>query len=118
MLELFNLLNDQRQAQGLAPLSYSNSLAAAASVRAQEISVSFSHTRPDGTDWWTVNPDIMYDENLASGQSTAVEVFNSWWASPGHQANMMNSGYRTVGFALYYGGDAGSTYYWVQEFGY
>ena len=60
----------------------------------------------------------MYGENLASGQSTAVEVFNSWWASPGHQANMMNSGYRTVGFALYYGGDAGSTYYWVQEFGY
>ena len=118
MLELFELLNEQRTAQGLQPLSYSNALASAAAVRAQEIAVSFSHTRPDGSDWWTVNPDIMYGENLASGQSTAIEVFNSWWASPGHHDNMMNSGYRTVGFALYYGGDAGSTYYWVQEFGY
>lgn len=117
MLELFNLVNNARAEQGLAPLSWSSSLAADAAVRAQEIAVSFSHTRPDGSDWWTVDPDRMYGENLASGQSTAQEAFNSWWASPGHKANILGS-YTTCGFALYYGGDAGSTYYWVQEFGY
>ena len=117
MLELFNLVNDARAEQGLQPLSWSSALAADAAVRAQEITVSFSHTRPDGSDWWTVDPDRMYGENLASGQQSAQEVFNSWWASPGHKANILGD-YTTCGFALYYGGDAGSTYYWVQEFGY
>ena len=117
MLELFNLVNDERTRNGLEPLSWSSALAADAAVRAQEISVSFSHTRPDGTEWWTVDPDRMYGENLASGQSTAQEVFTSWMNSPGHKANILGS-FSTCGFALYYGGDAGSTYYWVQEFGY
>ena len=117
MLELFNLVNNARAAEGLAPLSWSNTLAADAAVRAQEIVSSFSHTRPDGSDWWTVDPDRMYGENLASGQSTAQEVFNSWMASPGHRANILGD-YTTCGFALHYGGDAGSTYYWAQEFGY
>lgn len=118
MLELFNLVNNARTSAGLQPLSWSNGLAAAAQVRAQEIVVSFSHTRPDGSQWWTVNPDLMYGENLAGGQSTAQEVFNSWWNSPGHKANMMSPDFRTCGFALYYSGDAGMTYYWTQEFGY
>lgn len=117
MLELFNLVNQARAENGLEPLSWSNGLAADAAVRAQEIVTSFSHTRPDGSDWWTVDPDLMYGENLACGQSTAQEVFNSWWASPGHRANILGD-YRTCGFALYYNGDAAYTYYWAQEFGY
>jgi len=118
MLELFNLVNQARTNAGLQPLSWSNGLASAAMVRAQELTVAFSHTRPDGSDWWTVNPSLMYGENLAGGQSSAQEVFNSWWNSPGHQANMMNPNFRTCGYALYYSGDAGMTYYWTQEFGY
>lgn len=117
MLELFNLVNNARAEQGLDPLSWSNALASDAAARAQEIAVSFGHTRPDGSEWWTLDPDLMYGENLASGQSTAQEVFNCWWASPGHKANILGD-FNTCGFALYYGGDAGSTYYWVQEFGY
>ena len=118
MLELFNLVNNARESAGLQPLSWSNGLSSAAMTRAQEITVSFSHTRPDGSQWWTVNSAIMYGENLAGGQSTASEVFNSWWNSPGHRANMMNPDFRTCGYALYYSGDAGMTYYWTQEFGY
>ena len=117
MLELFNLVNEERARQGLAPFSWNSQLAADAAVRAQEITVSFSHTRPDGSDWWTVDPDRMYGENLACGQSTAQEVFNSWMASPGHRANILGA-YNTCGYALYYNGDAASTYYWAQEFGY
>ncbi len=117
MLELFNLVNEARAAEGLAPLSWSNALAADAAVRAQEIVLNFSHTRPDGSDWWTVDPDRMYGENLACGQSTAQEVFNSWMASPGHRANILGD-FTTCGFALHYNGDASYTYYWAQEFGY
>ena len=114
MLELFNLVNDARAEQGLSPLSWSSSLAADAAARAQEIAVVFSHTRPDGSEWWTVDPDRMYGENIAAGQTSAQDVFNSWWSSEGHKANMLGN-YTTCGFALYC---TDSGYYWVQEFGY
>ena len=114
MLELFNLVNDARAEQGLSPLSWNSSLAADAAARAQEIAVVFSHTRPDGSEWWTVDPDRMYGENIAAGQTSAQDVFNSWWGSPGHKANILGN-YTTCGFALYC---TDSGYYWVQEFGY
>lgn len=109
--ELFILINNERQANGLEPLSWSGGLADCAYVRASEAATCFSHTRPDGSDWYTVNPSIMYGENLATGQDNAQWVFNDWMASPDHRANILNPGYRTYGSAR-----VGNT--WAQEFGY
>jgi len=109
--ELFILINNERQANGLEPLSWSGGLADCAYVRASEATTCFSHTRPDGSDWYTVNPSIMYGENLATGQDNAQWVFNDWMASPDHRANILNPGYRTYGSAR-----VGNT--WAQEFGY
>lgn len=118
MLELFNLVNNARIENGLAPLNWDNALAVDAAIRAQDISQVYGHTRPDGSEWYSIDPDKMYAENIASGQSTAQEVFNSWWASDGHRANMLRADFTSCGYAVYYSGDAGNTYYWVQEFGY
>lgn len=109
--ELFILINNERAANGLNPLSWNGSLADCANVRASEATTCFSHTRPDGSDWYTVNPSIMYGENLATGQDNAQWVFNDWMASPDHRANIMNPGYTTYGSAR-----VGNT--WAQEFGY
>ena len=109
--ELFILINNERAANGLAPLSWSGSLADCAAVRASEASTCFSHTRPDGSDWYTVNPSVMYGENLATGQDNAQWVFNDWMASPEHRANILNPGYVTYGSSR-----VGNT--WAQEFGY
>lgn len=109
--ELFILINNERTANGLNPLSWSGGLADCAAVRAGEAVDCFSHTRPDGSDWWTVNPSIMYGENLATGQDNVQWVFNDWMASPEHRANIMNPGYTTYGSAR-----VGNT--WAQEFGY
>lgn len=109
--ELFILINNERTANGLNPLSWSGGLADCAGVRASEAVDCFSHTRPDGSDWWTVNPSIMYGENLATGQDNVQWVFNDWMASPEHRANIMNPGYVTYGSAR-----VGNT--WAQEFGY
>ena len=108
--ELFILINNERAAHGLAPLSWSGSLADCAYVRASECVDCFSHTRPDGSDWYTVNPSIMYGENLATGQETAQQVFDDWMASPGHRDNILGP-YTTYGSAR-----VGNT--WAQEFGY
>lgn len=108
--ELFVLINNERAANGLPPYSWSGSLADCAYVRASESVDCFSHTRPDGSDWYTVNPSIMYGENLATGQDNVQWVFNDWMASPEHRANILGP-FNTYGSAR-----VGNT--WAQEFGY
>jgi uncharacterized protein YkwD len=110
-----SLVNTQRQAAGLAALVWNDGLTQAAQVRAQECSTSFSHTRPDGNDWWTVNSDIMYGENLAEYYNSADAVVAAWLASPTHKANIMNGGYASTGIAIF---QNGNDWYWAQEFGY
>ena len=113
---VLSLCNQRRAAAGLPALAWSDGLAMAAAVRAQEIVGTFSHTRPDGSDWWTVNSAIMYGENLAKGYSTAEAAVQAWMASPTHEANIMDGGFKTLGVAVYKADDG--KWYWAQEFGY
>lgn len=110
------LVNAQRAASGLSALVWSDGLAAAAQVRAQEITSVFSHTRPDGSSWWTVDSNIQYGENLAKLYQSSSSVVDAWMNSPTHRANIMDGGFVTVGMAIYQT-DNGS-WYWAQEFGY
>lgn len=116
--DLLVLVNQAREENGLAPLSYSGDLQSAAVIRASESSVSFSHTRPDGSDFWTVNSAIVFGENIAAGQTSAQQVFAEWMASPGHRANILSADYQTVGFGMVNNGDGVYNMYWAQEFGY
>lgn len=112
--EVIAKVNDIRVANGLNALRYDASLEATATVRANELTVRFSHTRPDGSDWYTVNPDLMYGENLADGYNTADAVVNAWMASPDHKANILKPDFTTV--AVSTAVKNGKTY-WAQEFG-
>ena len=112
--EVIAKVNEIRVANGLNTLRYDASLEASADVRADELTVRFSHTRPDGSDWYTVNPDLMYGENLADGYTTADAVVNAWMASPEHKANILKSDFTTV--AVSTAVKNGKTY-WAQEFG-
>lgn len=116
-VEAFNGVNAQRTAVGLPELVWSDGLAVAAEVRANdEVVRSFSHTRPNGSEYWTVNSDIVWGENLAKGYSTAAGVVEAWMASPTHAANILDAGYVTCGIAIYEAEDG--KLYWAQEFGY
>lgn len=112
--EVIAKVNDIRVANGLNALRYDASLEATATVRANELNVRFSHTRPDGSDWYTVNPDLMYGENLADGYNTADAVVNAWMASPEHKANILKPDFTTVAVSSVV--KNGKTY-WAQEFG-
>lgn len=114
--EALALSNKERAAAGLSALAWSDGLAMAAGVRAQEIVGTFSHTRPDGSEWWTVNSNLMYGENLAKGYSSADAAVKAWMASPTHKANIMEPGFKTLGIAVYKADDG--KWYWAQEFGY
>lgn len=110
---VLNLVNQQRAAAGLAALTWNGTLADSAKIRAQEVVVSWSHTRPDGSPWYTAGAGLQYGENLAAGQSSAEQAVSEWMASEGHKANIMNSGFTQMGVACYY---CGGMYYWVQHF--
>ena len=113
---VFNLMNQQRAAQGLAQLAWSDQLTQAAQVRANEITTSFSHTRPNGSAFWTVDSNVQYGENLAKLYQSADSVYAAWMNSPTHAANIMDGGYKTVGIAVCQTGDG--SWYWAQELGY
>lgn len=113
---VFNLMNQQRAAQGLGQLVWSDALTNAAQVRANEITTSFSHTRPNGSAFWTVDSNVQYGENLAKLYQSADSVYTAWMNSPTHAANIMEPSYKTVGIAICQTGDG--SWYWAQEFGY
>ncbi|WP_029230918.1 CAP domain-containing protein [Butyrivibrio sp. VCB2006] len=113
---VFNLMNQERVARGLAALIWSDALTNAAQVRANEITSVFSHTRPNGSAFWTVDSNCQYGENLAKLYQSADSVYTAWMNSPTHAANIMDGGYKTVGIAICQTGDG--SWYWAQEFGY
>ena len=112
---VFAQVNQARMEIGLSELVWSDELAAAAEVRAQEIHQSFSHTRPDGSPWWTANSEIIYGENIAKGYQTADSVVTAWMESSDHKDNILYSGFESIGVAVY---NVDGKWYWAQEFGY
>lgn len=113
--EVFAKVNQARLEIGLSELVWSDELAAAAEVRAQEIHQTFSHTRPDGSPWWTVDSENIYGENIAKGYQSADSVVTAWMESSDHKENILYSGFETIGIAVY---NIDGKWYWAQEFGY
>lgn len=111
-----DLVNTQRASSGLQPLAWDGALEAASAVRATEASQSFSHTRPDGTAWYTVNSKIQGGENLAFGYNDPESAMVAWMNSPTHAQNIMYSRFTKLGVSCYVA-DNGKMY-WAQEFGY
>ena len=107
--------NAFRENAGLTPLKLDEGLDAAADVRASESAVRFSHTRPTGQAWWTVNPDLVYGENLSTGYSSGDQIVSAWMRSAGHKENIMDAEFTTCGISVY---NAGGTWYCAQTFGY
>ena len=115
-MRAYNLVNSQRTSSGLPSLVWDNNLESTSAVRAQECSVSFSHTRPNGKPWYTVNSQIMGGENLAYGYYDANSALNAWMDSPTHRENILWPEFNEIAISVYESDDG--TYYWAQEFGY
>lgn len=112
--ETLDLVNQERANAGLPALAWDDSLEICAMVRATEVTTTWSHNRPDGSEYWTVNSELMWGENLAKGQKTAAEVVSQWMGSPLHKENLLGD-FTTCGIAIY---ETGGKLYFAQEFGY
>ena len=114
-IEASNMVNEIREDVGLEPLEWDNNLETVANVRANEISEKFSHTRPNGRQWYTVNSKIQGGENLAYGFDNAEDVVDAWMNSPTHRDNILYDDFERVAISIY---EQNGTYYWSQEYGY
>jgi uncharacterized protein YkwD len=118
------LINNYRAQNNAGPVTGSPTLNRASSWMAVDMATKnyLSHTDALGRDPFVrmdqcdVATGFAKAENVAAGYTTAAEVFEGWRISPGHNANMLNPGYKTIGIARSY--NAGSTYgwYWASNF--
>ena len=114
-IEASNMVNEIREDAGLEPLEWDNNLETVASVRANEISEKFSHTRPNGRQWYTVNSKIQGGENLAFGFDNAEDVVDAWMNSPTHRDNILYDEFEKCAISIY---EEDGVFYWAQQYGY
>ena len=116
--EVLRLVNKERARVGIAPLKLADDLQAATAIRAREIVGYFSHTRPDGTDCFTVmrNRGRTCGENIAAGNSSASATVEQWMNSDGHRRNILNPAFRELGVGYVYEERSDYQHYWVQLF--
>jgi len=112
--ETLRLINDARSEAGLVALKAEPALARAAEIRAREASVCWSHTRPDGSPWYTAGAGTSFGENLAKGFNAAGSVVAAWLRSPSHASNILCPKFRSVWIAAYRAEDG--TVYEAAEF--
>ena len=99
----FQLINDYRAANGLAPLRYNSGLEAVAQNWSNTM---MNDINAQGSAGFRHNPDAA--AQIPSGWSRTAEniavnadadaLFAAWKASPGHNANMLNAALTDFGF--------------------
>ena len=122
-VDLLKLLNENRVSHGLAPLRENSALNQAAQLKAQDMIKNgyFSHFSPSGVSPWHWFSQAGYDykyagENLAIGFTDSKNVYDAWLASPTHKANLLNTFYQEVGYAVLSGFNGDNTVVVVQLF--
>jgi uncharacterized protein YkwD len=132
------LVNEQRGANGLVPLTDNIQLRAAAQAHSDDMvgRAYFGHVTPDGTDfdarifaagYADVGHPMTWDilaENIAWGAdviATPVRTVENWMASPAHRANILDARLRESGIGVGLGApDAtitGPAATYTQDFG-
>lgn len=110
--EVFNLINKERAAAGLKKLEWESGLVQPAIQRALEQYVLISHTRPNGSNWNTVD-SLANGENLAGGDTDAYDVMDGWMNSPGHRSNILDTDFTSVACVCV---ETDKNIFWVQLF--
>ena len=119
-MEIVNLVNIERQKEGLAPLQYSSELSKVARAKSQDMASKnyFSHNSPTYGDPFTMMRTfgIQYKtagENIAKGYLNAQSVMKGWMNSSGHRANILNPSFGKIGVGYV---NINGTTYWTQMF--
>ena len=120
-------LNAYRASNGLAACTIYSDLETCAQIRAQELSSAFSHTRPNGSSWYTVNSKIMAGETIAAydkqtkaflvgGTTTYTEsLIDAAKENASDRENLLWPEFKKVGIRYY---ETETKIYWAIVYGY
>jgi uncharacterized protein YkwD len=120
--QLLQLHNDFRKAHGSPAFAIAPALMVSAKRESDDCARTnrLSHTSSDGASPFQRMTSAGYrytwaGENIAMGQEDAPAVCRAWESDIPHRANMLNSKFRDVGFAVSY--DRFNRPYWTADFG-
>lgn len=112
--ELLAGTNVERQKVGLNELRLNEQLSQAAFLKGQDMLANdyWAHVSPTGVEPWKWLGDVGYNysyagENLAKNYPSAGATVDAWMNSESHRANILNTQYVDVGFAVVDGDLAG-----------
>ena len=97
--ELLSSINEKRIEAGAAPFTYNERLHSCAEIRAVEAQVMWSHTRPDGTPWWSAC-DICYGEALGKKFRNTDDLLEKWMESEAHRLTILEPRYHTAAVSI------------------
>lgn len=112
--KLLKEVNALRAENGLQPYVY-GTYEKAADERAAEASLVWSHTRPDGSEYYTADSVNIYGENLYRGPKDVDEVIDGWMNSKAHRELLLANDFRSATIGVY---GVGNDTYIAMEFGY
>lgn len=119
--QVIQLVNEQRAANGLKPLTANAQLTNTATLKSQDMAKLnyFDHTSPTyGSPFDMMKKyGISYrtaGENIAMGQTTPAQVMQGWMNSPGHRANILNASFTQIGVGI--AKNAQGRLIWTQQF--
>ena len=112
--EMLRLVNELRASVGSSALVYDPILNEASDIRADELTKSYMHVRPNGEACLTVllayDPEYLLKysvaENIGSiygewtNQELAQQFFDQWKKSPGHYKIMIDPAWQYMGFSF------------------
>lgn len=125
---ILELVNQERDAAGVAPLAFNAQLSAAAQGHSQDMADNnfIEHTGSDGSSpsdraQQAGYPSSFVGENIAAGQSIPEDAMSSWMnetpPNDGHRQNILNPDYREIGIGYVFSDTTDYQHYWTQDFG-
>ena len=122
--EVLSLVNQERVRNGLSKLTWGDTCADAAEIRAEELVELYSHTRPDGTSWDTACTEpsgsevYLEGENLVVGNSAVSPetTVAAWMNSEKHRENILNPNFTKLAVGFYFDANTDYKTHWSQYF--
>lgn len=111
--EILELVNKEREKEGVHPLAMDKELLEAAMLRANELGIYYDHVRPTNQQCFTACSK-MIGENIAYGRTSASEIMQDWMNSEGHRSNILDKSYNSIGIGAV---KIDGVMYWTQCFG-
>lgn len=123
---IFQRVNKERAANGLAPLAYNGTMEYYARYKSKYMGDNgyFDHNdlngelitakmKRDGVSYSAWGENIAYIQGSFDNEALATKFMDNWMNSSGHRENILSSNFSSIGIGVY---KIGNTYYATQEF--